>query len=204
MKHRRSLRLKGYDYAEDGAYFITICVQGRARLFGEIEQEKMRLNDAGRMIERWWLEVGRKFHNIKIDKYVIMPNHFHGIIIIVDHDQSIPDATAPGTMVGADLCVCPKTRGSPGAPIGAPQPPHQQPPTQKTNIAPWFKIMTTNEYIREVKRQGWPPFCARLWQRNYYEHIIRDESSLRRIQKYIQDNPARWAFDRENRAQRSP
>ena len=91
IHHRRSIRLKNYDYSKTGAYFVTICTHNRECLFGEIVNGVMVLNDAGRMVEKWWHELNRKFPNIQSDVHVIMPNHFHDIIIIV----------------GADLCVCP-------------------------------------------------------------------------------------------------
>ncbi len=80
--HRRSIRLRGYDYALVGAYFVTIVTQDRLFLFGEIVDEEMRLNDAGRMVERWWAELGHKFPNVTSDTYIVMPNHFHGIIVV--------------------------------------------------------------------------------------------------------------------------
>jgi hypothetical protein len=83
IHHRRSVRLKDYDYSQEGAYFVTVCVQNRACLFGEIDDGVMCLNDAGKMVERWWLELKMKFAAIEIDTFTIMPNHFHGIIMIV-------------------------------------------------------------------------------------------------------------------------
>ena len=94
--HRRSIRLKGYDDARPGVYFVTICTQGRAYMFGTIMDGEMRLNEAGRMVERWWLELNNKFPNVRTDAYVVMPNHFHGIVMIVDARD-----------VGADLRVRP-------------------------------------------------------------------------------------------------
>jgi len=96
-QHRRSIRLKGYDYANSGAYFVTIVTQGRACLFGEIVNAETRLNDAGSVIERWWFELNNKFRTVETDDFVIMPNHFHGIVVIAD--------------VGADLCVGPVGKG---------------------------------------------------------------------------------------------
>ncbi|GBC99978.1 hypothetical protein HRbin17_02511 [bacterium HR17] len=175
--HRRSIRLKGYDYSREGAYFVTICTQDRLCLFGEVVEGEMRLNDAGQMVERWWVELNRKFPGVRTDEYIIMPNHFHGIIVIV----------------GADPCVCHDDEmvahaNQMGTHAGAPLP----------KIIQWFKTMTTNEYIRGVKQSGWTPFRRRLWQRNYYEHIIRNEDSLNRIRHYIATNPLRWHLDREN------
>jgi putative transposase len=171
--HRRSVRLHGYDYAQEGAYFVTVCIQGKACLFGEVVDGAMRLNEAGRMVEEWWNELKCKFPDREIDEYVVMPNHFHGIVI-----------------VGADLCVRPDVarQSKEGAHAGAPLP----------KIIQWFKTMTTNAYLHGIKGNGWPPFPGRLWQRNYYEHIIRDEASLDRIRQYVLDNPGRWADDPEN------
>ena len=172
--HRRSIRLRGYDYAQPGAYFVTIATHEKQSMFGEVEDGQMRLNEAGRMIERWQAELTNKFPSVETDEYVVMPNHFHGIVAIV----------------GADLRVRPDP-GAPiieGAHIGAPLP----------EIVQWFKTMTTNEYIRGVKRHGWAPFQGRLWQRNYYEHVVRNEEDLEDVRQYIVGNPARWAEYAEN------
>lgn len=181
IHHRRSIRLKGYDYSQAGAYFVTICTQSRECLFGDVIESEMRANNVGRMILKWWTESAIKFNNIELDESVIMPNHFHGIINIV----------------GAALCGRPESntgqqlRGQP----------HRVAPTVG-NIVEWFKTMTTNEYIRNVRHNNWPPFNGKLWQRNYYEHIIRNEDELNRTREYIVNNPARWAEDEDNPAGR--
>ncbi len=187
IHHRRSIRLKGYDYSQTGMYFVTNCTQNRECLFGDMVDGAMQVNAAGRMIKKWWLELNNKFPVVQTDEFIVMPNHIHGIVIIV----------------GADLCVCP---GEPdaqtepdtcrdmdaqtnlGAHIGAPLP----------EIVQWFKTMTTNEYIRGVKQHGWSPFPGKLWQRNYYEHIVRNENELNQIREYIINNPLQWELDREN------
>ncbi len=204
IHHRRSIRLKGYDYSQAGLYFITICTQNRLCLFGEIENGEMILNDAGIMIDKWWNELKHKYRNIKLHEQIIMPNHFHGIIQIINKTDS----------VGADLRVCPddtwqtsktgqshkrgQTRRS--APTG----------TEKSGeralgehigsplhaMIQWFKTMTTNEYIRGVKNNDWPRFNKKLWQRNYYEHIIRNEKSCYQISEYVQTNPVKWQDDK--------
>jgi putative transposase len=191
-KHnRRSIRLRGYDYAQAGAYFVTICTQGRECLFGQVVNGEMRLNDAGRMVERWWAELGNKYPTVIPDLCVVMPNHFHGIVVITD---------APAAPVGADLRVSPGPGADTGegADTGAPlrEPTGSAPGIPK--IVQWFKTMTTNEYIRGVKNLGWMSYPGRLWQRNYYEHVIRDGESLGHIRRYIVDNPAQWANDAEN------
>jgi REP element-mobilizing transposase RayT len=171
--HRRSIRLRGYDYTQAGAYFVTIVMRDRACLFGEVVNGEMRRNDGGRMIEQWWFELNHKFSTVETDEFMIMPNHFHGIVVI------------SGLPVGADLRVGPNSEG---AHVGAPLP----------TIIQWFKTMTTNTYMRGVKTQGWPRFHGQLWQRNYYEHIVRSESELSRIREYIANNPAQWEMDREH------
>jgi REP element-mobilizing transposase RayT len=167
IHHRRSIRLNRYDYSQSGYYFITVCTQEQRCLFGEIEKGRLILNDAGKMVGHWWDELKNKYDNIEIDEYIVMPNHCHGIINIV------------GTGVGADLCVCPNGIGRP-----------------IYKMIQWFKTMTTNEYIRNVKQNHWEPFDGKLWQRNYYEQIVRDETSLRRIREYIVNNPCQWQQDK--------
>jgi len=175
--HRRSIRLKGYDYSRPGAYFITICTQDRACLFGEVVDGEMRLNDAGQMVQDVWDELPAFYPGVQTDAFIVMPNHIHGIIILV----------------GADPCVCPNT----GQTIGQPQ---GVAPTRLSlpDVVHRFKTMTTKRYIDGVKKFGWTPFRRRLWQRNYYEHIIRNDHALQRIREYIWTNPLRWHLDREN------
>ncbi len=143
--HRRSIRMRGYDYAQEGVYFVTVCAQDRQCLFGEIVDGEIRLNDAGRMIERWWFELNHKFPTVETDEFVVTPNHFHGIVVIAD------------VTVGADLCVGLDSEGAhAGAPLRAPAfAPRRVPlPT----VVQWFKTMTTNEYIRGIKTLGWTSF----------------------------------------------
>jgi REP element-mobilizing transposase RayT len=176
LHHRRSIRLHGYDYSQEGLYFVTLCTQNRACLFGEIADGEMRLNEIGKMIEKWCAELSHKFQDIILDAYIIMPNHFHAIIV----NTSTP--------VGADLRVCPEL-GEHEYILGE----HTGSPLHV--VVQWFKTMTTNEYIRGVKTLGWQPFNKRVWQRNYYEHIIRDHNDYARIAGYIADNPDNWAND---------
>ena len=180
--HRRSIRLKDWDYSRTGMYFVTICAQNRVCLFGDVVNGDMRLNDAERMVEKWWSELNHKFPTVQTDQFVVMPNHVHGIIAIVGADLRV---------CPHDLPVCPDEPGahtSAGAHIGVPL----------QRIVQWFKTMTTNEYIRGVKQFGWPRFDRRLWQRNYYEHIVRNDDELNRIREYIMNNPLKWELDREN------
>lgn len=152
IHHRRSIRLKGYDYSKEGMYFITICTQNRENLFGEIIDNKMVLNTAGDMIEKIFITLSDEFPQIMLNQYVIMPNHFHAIISINDK----------------------KTVG---------------------NIVQSFKRQTTIKYINMVKQNLLPPFDKRIWQRNYHEHIIRNNDEYHRIAEYIQNNPTLWKND---------
>lgn len=182
--HRKSIRLKGYDYSKAGAYFITICTQNRECILGKIIDQSLVLNDAGMMVKKWWMELNKKYPEIMTDEFVIMPNHFHGIIQLMnptDSTRSHPN----NHIVGADLRVCPNEQGG-----------HTGPPLH--GVIQWFKTMTTNEYIRNVKESGWKPFPGKLWQRNFYEHIIGNDRRLNTIRKYIKNNQFHWEFDIEN------
>jgi REP element-mobilizing transposase RayT len=166
--HRKSIRLRGYDYSQAGAYFVTICNQQRKCLYGNIVDGKTRLNDAGLMVEKWYLELENKFPDIQCDEFVCMPNHIHFIVVNVGADLRVrPDFTTKGEHIGSPLRV----------------------------IVQWFKTMTTNEYIRGVKNHGWPPFPGKLWQRNYWERVLRNKTELNKIREYIQNNPAQWELD---------
>ena len=211
-----------------GAYFITICTQNRECLFGNIivgatprgcpipiprACPEMALNHAGTMIQTVWDEIPIHYTGTEIDEFVVMPNHIHGIIII-------------GT-VGATPCGCPvlSPRGCPGpglhenGPISgngqargpgndgqARGPGQAQGPAPTGNtgtlslgdIVHRFKTMTTKRYADGVKQLGWQSFPGKLWQRNYWEHIIRNEMELNRIREYIHDNPSQWESDRLN------
>lgn len=189
---RRQGRLASHDYTS-GMYFVTMCIQGRESLFGSIVDGVMQPSEAGLMIAAWWNELANKFPAIDLDVYMVMPDHFHGLIAI--HG------------VGADLRVRPDNDAQSnvpekvqGAHIGAPlRPPSGEIEQAKRHVTQpalgqvmqWFKTMTTNAYIQGVHERGWPEFTKRLWQRNYYDHIIRDERDLNHCRQYIITNPAR-------------
>jgi len=202
IHHRRSIRLKGYDYRQTGGYFVTMVTQGRDTLFGEIVNGEMILNDAGEMIVRWWLELPNKFPNVNVDIFVVMPNHFHGIIFITDGADNSANADAETiSVVGDDLRVVPDLRDDgKGEHVGSPRQDQRRPNAPLSQMIQWFKTMTTNEYIRGVKQLRWKPFNGKVWQRDYYEHIIRNQSAADRIARYIETNPARWNEDKENSA----
>ncbi len=209
IHNRRSIRLKGYDYSQAGAYFVTMCCQDRACRFGTIHNGEMILNDAGQMVEKWYSKLSEKFPDIHCGEHTTMPNHFHAIIIntgsapdpgfnpsaeAAEEEGSAAESGDGGEEEG-DHMGSPQ-RGSPQR--GSPQPVGSS-STEGTSLATviqWFKTMTTNEYIRGVKQLGWEPFDRKLWQRNYYEHIIRNERSYDNIANYILSNPQRWENDR--------
>ena len=191
IKTRRNTnRIPQHNYSIPGQYFVTICVENRQQLFGMIKNEKMILNDIGNMVNLWWQEMVKQYKNISIDEYIIMPNHIHGIINIV---------------VGADLCVRPNQCIGPEQnnisnnihKINHNGRTHRSAPTI-SDIIQWFKTMTTNKYIQNIKNNNWQPFNKRLWQRNFHDHIIRNDKSLNKIREYIINNPVTWQFDIEN------
>ena len=194
MRGRRSIRLTGYDYSEEGAYFVTVCAQDRACLFGVASDDgEILLNQAGRMVDAQWLALGDRFAVVELDEFVVMPNHIHGIVCIHDAEPPTPPRSVGAGLVpaqdgdgGATTRVAPTDGdgGGNGPTLG--------------DIVGAFKSLTTVEYGRGVRRLGWPTFRGRLWQRNYFEHIIRNQESLERIRQYIYDNPKRWVLDREN------
>jgi putative transposase len=205
--HRRSIRLKGYDYSQAGMYFITICVQDMECFFGSVRNRKMILNDAGSMVEKWYFELPNKFPDIELGHHVVMPNHFHAIII--NNGKGNPNASyqkRPQPIVGADLSVRPSEENAEhNLPNGSILGEHNLPNdnilgehigSPLRGVVQWFKTMSTNEYIRGVKNQGWPSFQGKLWQRNYYEHIIRDQRAFQNISGYIENNPGKWEDDR--------
>ena len=228
IHHRRSFRLKGYDYSQAGLYFITICAQDRACLFGEITVgatlccphdsahgcPEMKLNDAGRMVEKWYWELENKYPDKHCQEMIIMPNHFHCIIENIPMDATEMDATDMDAHVGAPLrgrpenATCPENATHPqndGRPQNITFPASPYGINNKKYGATigtamdWLKTMTTNEYIRGVKSLNWPTFNGKLWQRNFYEHIIRNEKSYNNISEYIINNPSNWTKDKLNK-----
>ena len=185
--HRRSIRLKRYDYAAAGAYFVTICLQGPDCLLGQIAEGQIRLTAAGEMIARHWLALPTRFSSVDLDAFIVMPNHLHGIIVIHD-DPLVGEDLGPAPDADAEPSAAP-ARDTPSSDADAGRPTLGQ-------IVGSFKSITTNAYSDGVRAHGWPSFHGRLWQRNYYEHIIRNDRALAAIRQYIHDNPANWAQDR--------
>jgi putative transposase len=183
-KHqRRSIRLPGYDYDQAGAYFVTICTQDHHCLFGRIEGEAIRLNRVGEIAEECWRAIPIHFADVELDVFVVMPNHVHGTIAIADADGAA-DVRATH--------ASPLRQGVGGAmdAVGMPHGPKRR--SVGAIIGSYKSVVSKG--IHEVGGAPGPV----IWQRNYYEHIIRNDVSLNRIRQYILDNPARWAYDRYN------
>ena len=201
--HRRSIRLPHYDYARAGAYFVTLCTGDHRCLFGRIEGEEMRLTRPGEIANECWRAIPTHFPQAALDEFIVMPNHVHGIIWIMDApvDTQTPHPVGannhspnpvganhhlPGP-VGANHHLPDCRRANHHSPLRRPH------GTSKTigSIIRGFKIGVT-KWMRE--NAG----VRDIWQRNYFEHVIRNDVALHRIRQYIVNNPSRWAYDRLN------
>jgi putative transposase len=173
IHHRRSIRLKGYDYAQTGAYFITICTKDMKCIFGTIENTEMILNEFGEIAYNEWSKLPERFTMIELDVFQIMPNHMHGIIILNTVGASL--AVAP-TEERATVKVAPTGESTIGDIVGA------------------YKSIVFNECLNIFKERN--EIMGKLWQRNYYEHIIRNDLAYHNISNYILNNPVKWAADK--------
>ncbi|MCB9434645.1 MAG: transposase [Ardenticatenaceae bacterium] len=179
IHHRRSIRLAGYDYTQAGAYFITICTHNRQNLFGEVVAGEMVLNENGRIVAACWLDLARHFPHITLGEWVVMPNHIHGIIVIV---VGRGEASATKTVDNPDGLradaspLQPQPNGTDSGSIGA--------------MVQNFKSVASRKINKQRGTPGTP-----VWQRNYWEHIIRNEQAYQRIAHYIANNPAQWDAD---------
>ena len=172
--HRRSIRLPGYDYSQAGAYYITIVTHQRDCLFGKIENEKMILSDLGKIADECWRAIPDHFPLVELGAYVVMPNHVHGIIVITDNGR------------GAAL-LRPYTG------------PDENQNSHKINVKPGSLGAIVRSYKSAVSYRIHKEHNATsIWQRNYYEHIIRDEKDLQNKTDYIDANPMLWDEDENN------
>jgi len=203
---RKSIRLRGYDYTNGGAYYITICTHDRANVFGHIVDPIVHLSDLGDVVDECWHAIPAHFPHAAVDAFVIMPNHVHGIIIIGDPVGASADGVIAGARDLAPANVMPPGPGMDPIPVSdydammIPATPDDAPPTRtRPRIIPGslgaivqgFKAGVT----RQARRRG-VPVPSTIWQRNYYEHIVRDPMDHDRITRYIADNPTNWERDR--------
>jgi REP element-mobilizing transposase RayT len=174
--HRKSIRLKGYDYTQAGLYFITICCQNRECLFGNIINGEMILNDAGNIANECWLAIPNHFPNVVLHEFVIMPNHIHGIIEL--KTKSVGAENFPPHI---SMGVNDSMGANDDSPLRSPS---------KTigSMVRGYKIGVT-----KWMRQNTDVY--NVWQRNYWEHIIRNENEYNRIAEYIINNPQNWGND---------
>ncbi len=188
-----TIRLSGYDYSQAGAYFVTICTKNRAHLFGEIKNGKMILNDYGKIVENEWLKTPaiRKDMNLILDVFIVMPNHFHGIIFVGENEFN--------TRRDAMHCVSTNT--------------HKQQYNRRDAMhGVSMHGVSTNQFGPQSKNlasiiRGFKSSCTKqinilnnlqgqsIWQSRFYEHIIRDDKELNQIRDYIINNPLNWEND---------
>jgi REP element-mobilizing transposase RayT len=176
---RKNIRLKNYDYSQNGLYFITICTQNKEYVFGKIEDGKMLLNDAGKYASNCWVEITEHFPNVFLHEYVIMPNHVHGIIEIVGVENLQP---------------LPFRRMNDKTTVGVE---NFQPMQPKKNAFQKMIPRSIGSIVRGYKIGVTKKLGCSKWQRNYYEHIIRNEEEYEKIAEYIENNPANWDNDEE-------
>jgi putative transposase len=194
IHHRKSIRLKDYDYSKEGLYFITFCCQNRRHLFGEIISGKMMLNDAGKIAEKCWLEIPDHFKNVILHDFVIMPNHVHGIIEFKNND--LKNDTVGANQNSPKHVSCNDTEtlqetynvSCNGANIDSPRRMPKSPSKTIGSVIRGYKIGVT-KWMRQNTN------VTDVWQRNYYEHIIRNDIAYCRISDYIKNNPKKWDHD---------
>ncbi|NJM41641.1 MAG: hypothetical protein HC853_13225 [Anaerolineae bacterium] len=184
--HRRSIRLPDYDYAQSGAYFITICTQSRELLFGDVVNDGMVLSELGQMVEAHWQNISAHFDQLALDAFVVMPNHLHGILVLVDSGtpameraKHFGDATGQLGLHSRNASPLRRGDGTQAGSVAA--------------IVQNFKSVTTRKINQMRGLVG-----RTVWQRNYHERVIRDARELEAKRKYIADNPMQWALDAEN------
>jgi putative transposase len=173
--HRRSIRLKGHDYSSAGIYFITICTHHREQIFGAIINGEMQLNEFGQIVANHWQWLATQHPYVKLGEWVVMPNHLHGILVLTDTPRRGGSRTAPTTHDATQTIST--NDASKHKPLG--------------RLIGAFKTVSTKE-INQIRNTPGIP----IWQRNYYEHIIRDKEAQHNIRRYIQTNPQSWKVDR--------
>jgi putative transposase len=181
--NRRSIRLRGYDYSRPGYYFVTICIQDRnQKLFGNIVDGKMALNQIGEAVRFCWNGLPDHFNNIRLDEFIIMPNHFHGIIVICNPVEGAGSSRPQGSSrptVFLRAAIDDKNK----------QGRDDRAPTLGKMVA-FFKYQSTKQ-INVMRQSG----VEKIWQRNYYDTIVKDEKAVCHIQQYIRNNPENWSLD---------
>jgi len=186
LPRRKQLRLPGYDYAFPGVYFVTICSAGKVAVFGSVSGESIVLSRAGEIVRAEWIGLAERFARLVLDEFVIMPNHLHGVLAFVGHAGGASPAggISPATTGGTTT----KPGGASPATTGG-----ASPSPTLFDVIGAFKSISTIKVNKLLGRRGVP-----LWQRSYYEHIVRTGEDLRKIQRYILEKPLMWSLDPEN------
>ncbi len=205
IHHRRSIRLKGYDYTQPGAYFVTLCTFQREEIFGTVVGDEIQLSSLGKIVQTEWFRSAEIRKEIRLfeDEFIMMPNHIHGIVWIVENETVGADGVRPdinpGISTGSNPDVRPVIppdtinagiRHAEGAyhAEGTRRVPLRRAPRSLSSFIAGFKASVTSRAGRELND-------ANIWQRNYYEHVIRNENELKNIWDYIDTNPLRWQED---------
>jgi REP element-mobilizing transposase RayT len=194
---RRSIRLKGYDYTRDGAYFVTVCTRGREHIFGAVVNGEMRPNRCGREVGRCWMWLAEQYPYVYLDESIVMPDHTHAIIVITDvyEDDAPPNVARPNATNSNEPCRggsrTARLRASP-APGSVDQTAYGTHgiPTQRKPLGRLigaFKTVSTNR-VNEIRSAP----GAHLWQRNYHERVIRNSLALDVLRRYVANNPVLW------------
>ena len=173
---RRSIRLAGYDYSQVGAYFVTLCAFRHQSVFGEVADHQIRLNELGRIVEETWMTLPNHYDFIVLDAFVVMPNHVHGVVVLIE-DQDRAWAAMQSPYVEAGLKPAPTKAKRHGLP----------------EIVRGFKTFSARRINESRGTRG-----RTVWQRNYYERVIRDERELSRIREYIVQSPQNWETDKDH------
>jgi putative transposase len=187
---RQSMRLRHYDYSQAGAYFVTVCTHRRTCLLGSVVNDVMQCNAHGHIVQACWEELPRHYGHVTLDAFVIMPNHVHGIIWIANVGAGSP-RPVPSNDARAGAETAPLRQSDVQAAAAGTQVAPLRPPLGQ--IVAYFKYQASKLINAKRNMPG-----GAVWQRNYFERVIRNERELNAIRQYIQDNPLRWALDAEN------
>jgi REP element-mobilizing transposase RayT len=200
LPRRHSVRLKGFDYAQPSAYFLTICAQDNKQLFGEVLLGEMKLNAFGKIVDGCWREIPNHFLNVAVVTHVVMPNHLHGIVAIrerIQSDRGVGSATVAraqeGSIVPGEHVSKHLGRAQHAAPLRKREPFAEVASHSISALVRSFKAATTKQIREQLAKREF-----QVWQRGYFEHILRDERDLRNASEYIRLNPARWKTNSES------
>ena len=194
IHHRHSIRLKGYDYSQSGAYFVTLVTWQRECLFGEIVDGEMVLHRYGQIVRDAWFDLRNHYRHLDLGAFVVMPNHAHGIIALINDGEPLRNGRGGSLMLGETILSDESRAGIEPLPTSQTRPYVTAKPRHGLpEIVRAFKSFSARRINRLRHTEGIP-----VWQRNYYEHIIRNESEMDRISRYIESNPSSWMDDDEN------